>query len=195
MANESMLQKDFKSRDIQRMRNIISKNYSDKTVTQSGYTKQSVEHKEGDVWEENGKQWTIKKGIKQNLTRFDKLKESIMLPIVCPLCSQAMKSTSVNKKMWPIHKMCFDCVIVMETELKRDGKFEEYQRNMMIGGAKTHLKEMEEILLEVMLDTGNESIVTENGDIENWSGGNIDNTKIIKDLQNYIQKLKDIVGY
>jgi hypothetical protein len=82
----------------------------------------------------------------------------------------------------------------METQLKRDGKFEEYQRNMMIGGAKTHLKEMEEILLEVMLDTGNESIVTENGDIENWSGGNIDNTKIIEDLQNYIQKLKDIVN-
>ena len=53
--NESRLQKDFKSRDVQRMRNLITKNYGDKTATQAGYTKQSVEHKEGDIWEENGK--------------------------------------------------------------------------------------------------------------------------------------------
>ena len=51
---ESRLQKDFKSRDVQRMRNLITKKFDDKTVTQAGYTKQSVEHKEGDIWEENG---------------------------------------------------------------------------------------------------------------------------------------------
>ena len=41
--NETRLQKDFKQRDIQRMRNIITKNYGDKTVTQSGYVKKSIE--------------------------------------------------------------------------------------------------------------------------------------------------------
>ena len=35
MNNESMLQKDFKSKDVQRLRNIVSKKYGDKTVTQS----------------------------------------------------------------------------------------------------------------------------------------------------------------
>ena len=39
--------------------------------TQIGYTKEYVEHKEGDVWEENGKQWTIKNGIKQTVTKLD----------------------------------------------------------------------------------------------------------------------------
>ena len=49
------------------MRNIITKDYSAKTSTQIGYTKEYVEHKEGDVWEENGKQWTIKMVLNKQL--------------------------------------------------------------------------------------------------------------------------------
>jgi hypothetical protein len=196
MANESMLQKDFKQRDVQRMRNLITKNYGDKTVTQAGYTKEIIEHKEGDVWEENGKQWTIKNGLKQNITRLDNIKKSLIIPLTCPNCSKPMKNDTLNKKMWPIHKMCFDCVITMETKLKREGKFEEYERNMTRKGIETYIKELEEALLELSLSTTeDESVVTESGDIEHWVGGNIDKQKILQDLQEHIQKLKDIVGY
>ena len=196
MANESMLQKDFKQRDVQRMRNLITKNYGDKTVTQAGYTKETVEHKEGDVWEENGKQWTIKNNLKQNITRLDNIKKSLIIPLTCPNCSKPMKNDTLNKKMWPIHKMCFDCVITMETKLKREGKFEEYERNMTRKGIETYIKELEEALLELSLSTTeDESIVTESGDIEHWVGGNIDKQKILQDLQEHIQKLKDIVEY
>ena len=192
---ESRLQKDFKQRDVQRMRNLITKNYGDKTSTQSGYTKQHIEHKEGDVWEENGKNWTIKNGLKQTITRLDSIKKSLLLPIVCPSCNKSMANNSLNKKMWPLHSKCFDCVINMESELKRTGKFEEYQRNMVHSGIKTHIKEMEDLLLELALGASKESFVTEAGDIEEWRGGNIDTTQMIKDLQEYIQSLKDIVGY
>ena len=189
---ESRLQKDFKSRDVQRMRNLITKKFDDKTVTQAGYTKQSVEHKEGDIWEENGKTWTIKNGLKQTMTRLDSIKKSILLPIVCPNCSKAMKNDTLNKKMWPIHKMCFDCVISIESELKRTGKFEEYQHNMVMSGVKTYTKELEDMLLEILMDTGKETFVTEAGDVEEWRGGVTDKTQIIKDLQEYIVKLKGI---
>jgi hypothetical protein len=192
---ESRLQKDFKQRDVQRMRNLITKNFGDKTVTQAGYTKATIEHKEGDVWEENGKNWTIKNGIKQTITRLDNLKKSLLLPITCPSCSKAMANNPLNKKMWPLHGKCFDCVITMETELKRTGKFEEYQRNMVHSGIRTHIKEMEDLLLELALGASKESFVTEVGDIEEWRGGNLDTTQMIKDLQEYIQSLKDIVGY
>jgi hypothetical protein len=192
---ESRLQKDFKQRDVQRMRNLITKNYGDKTSTQSGYTKQYIEHKEGDVWEENGKNWTIKNGLKQTITRLDSIKKSLLLPIICPSCSKAMANSPLNKKMWPLHGKCFDCVINMESELKRTGKFEEYQRNMVHSGIKTHIKEMEDLLLELALGASKESFVTEAGDIEEWRGGNIDTTQMIEDLQEYIQSLKDIVGY
>jgi hypothetical protein len=42
------------------------------------------------------------------------------------------------------------------------------------------------------MDTGKESFVTEAGDVEEWRGGNVDKTKIVKDLQDYIKQLKDI---
>ena len=66
---ESKLQREFKERDVQRMRNIIKKDYNAKTTTQIGYTKSNIEHKEGDVWEEGSKQWTLKNGVKQTITR------------------------------------------------------------------------------------------------------------------------------
>ena len=43
---ESKLQREFKGRDVQRMRNIITKDYNAKTTTQVGYSKAQIEYKE-----------------------------------------------------------------------------------------------------------------------------------------------------
>jgi bacterioferritin-associated ferredoxin len=186
---ESQLKREFNRRDVQRMRNIITKDYSAKTTTQIGYTKVQSERKEGDVWEEDGRKWTIKDGIKQSVTRFDKLKKVLNLPLVCPSCGKAMKNDTLNKKMWPIHSKCFDCVITMETELKRIGKFEEYARGLMNAGAKAYIKDLEDALLDLTMDT-NEDFVTEAGDIEKWAGKGIDMQKITQEIQEHIQELK-----
>lgn len=191
--SESQLQREFKDRDVQRMRNIIKKDYSAKTTTQVGYNKVHIDRKEGDVWEEDGKKWTLKNGIKQTVTRFDALKKTISLPIACPKCGNGMKSTTLNKKMWPIHKMCFDCVIDMETELKRTGQFEQYVHELTTRGIKTYIKDLEDALLD-MASESNESFVTEAGDIEKWAGKGMDDDKLTQDLQEYIQKLKDHVN-
>ena len=98
--SESRLNKEFSQRDIQRMRNIVSGNTADRTRVQAGYQKQSIEHNEGDVWEESGKTWTIKNGIKQTITKHDKLREMVNMPLKCPECERAMKATKLNKKMW-----------------------------------------------------------------------------------------------
>jgi bacterioferritin-associated ferredoxin len=188
---ESKLQREFNQRDVQRMRNIITKDYSAKTTTQIGYTKIQAERKEGDVWEEGGKNWTLKNGIKQTVTRFDDLKKVITLPLACPKCSNAMKTTTLNKKMWPIHKMCFDCVVKMETDLKRTGQYEEYARNIVNRGATTYIKDLEDALLELALYEDNESFVTEAGDVEKWTGKGIDKEKLTQDIQEHIQEIKD----
>jgi ribosomal protein L44E len=192
--SESMLQREFKERDVQRMRNIITKDYTAKTTTQIGYSKAQIDHKEGDIWEENGKKWTIKNGIKQTVTRFDKLKKAINLPFSCPKCGKAMKNHNLNKKMWSIHKMCFDCVAIMETELKRTGQFEEYARNLTTRGIKSYINELEEVILEIALEETNEGFVTEDGDIEKWAGKGIDKQKLTTEIQEYIQKLKEHIG-
>ena len=191
--SESQLQREFKDRDVQRMRNIIKKDYTAKTTTQVGYNKVYVDREEGDVWEEDGKKWTLKNGIKQTITRFDEIKKIINLPLSCPKCGKAMKSTTLNKKMWPIHKMCFDCVITMETELKRLGKFEEYVHGLTTRGIKMYIKDLEDALLDIASES-NESFVTEAGDVEKWAGKGMDDVKLTQDLQEYIQKLKDHVN-
>jgi len=191
MENESKLIKDWKERDVQRMRNIITKKYGDKTVTQVGYTKPQIDHKEGDIWEENGKKWTVKSGIKQTITRFDELKKAVMLPLVCPKCTKPMNVSHANKKMWSIHKMCLNCVVDMETKLKKDNKYQEYEKNMIINGIRTHIKELEAALLDISLNSNNESYVTEAGDIEQWKGNDDVRQRIIAELTEYIQKLKE----
>mgnify|MGYP001371452087 CR=1 FL=1 len=55
--------------------------YGDKASVGTGYTKKQEFHEEGDIWEDDGRQWTIKNGIKQNVTKLDKAKESINLPL------------------------------------------------------------------------------------------------------------------
>jgi hypothetical protein len=74
------------------MRNIVTGNAGASTGVQVGYSKQSQDYREGDIWEENGKQWTIKNGIKQTVTKFDKLKQLVVFPLTCPECSKPMKS-------------------------------------------------------------------------------------------------------
>lgn len=191
--SESQLQREFRERDVQRMRNIIKKDYTAKTVTQVGYTKAQIEHNEGDVWEESGKKWTIKNGIKQTVTRFDELKKIINLPLTCPNCSKAMKSHSLNKKMWSIHKKCFDCVITYETELKRLGKFDEYVRDLVSKGVKNYIQDLENALLDLS-QPDSDTYVTEQGDVEKWTGKGVDKDKLTKEVQEHIQKLKDHVN-
>lgn len=193
MSNDNVLKKEFNTRDVQRMRNIITKDYSAKTSTQIGYTKEYVEHKEGDVWEENGKQWTIKNGIKQTVTKLDAVRKRVTMPLNCPQCKAPMKNR-LDKTMYLIHYMCFDCVVKHETKLKTEGKFEEYQLNINKQGLAYHLKEMENVLLDLLMNSNEESFVTEGGDIETWKGNDVLRQAAIKDLQEYIQKIKDTLA-
>ena len=191
---ESKLQREFRERDVQRMRNIITKDYSAKTQSQVGYSKEYIERNEGDIWEENSKTWTIKNSIKMTVSKLDDIKKILQLPLICPKCSKHMKNFELNKKMYSIHKMCFDCVIEFETKLKMLGTYKEYERNIIDKGLDVYIKELEDFLLELALNDNNESFVTEAGDIEKWSGGNIDKKTIMNDLIEYINSLKEHVN-
>jgi len=190
--SDNLLKKEFKTRDVQRMRNIITKNTSDKTGTQVGYTKAYEDHKEGDVWEERGKKWTIKNGIKQTVTRFDNIKKKIFAPITCPNCNKPMTKGQLDKYMFSIHQKCSDCVIEYETKLKVKGEYKEYEREMIKKGVEYHIKEMEGVLLELLMNNS-EQFVTENGEIEEWKGKGLNN-QFVQDIQEYIQKLKDALN-
>lgn len=187
--SENNLKKEFSQRDVQRMRNIITGNSGDATGVQVGYSKQSQDYQEGDIWEENGKQWTIKNGIKQTVTKFDKLKKLVTFPLSCPECSKPMKASELNKKMYNIHGKCFDCVIEMEAKIKREGKWDEYEKGMMNANKNAMVDDFEKAFTEY-ITAQNESYFTEAGDMESWSGGKI-NEEEIKNVKEYIKKLRE----
>ena len=181
------LKKEFKPRDIQRMRNILTDKAGDRTQIQTGWERNQQTHTEGDIWEENGKKWTIKNGIKQSVTKLDEIKKLVVLPLSCPNCGQVMKVNEYNKKMWAIHQKCFDCVIKMESEIKRQGKWDEYSRNIMNRNKNAELDHLEQDLEQWVNEK--DSFVSESGEVEKWGGG--DKTDIYKQVKAEIAKLKE----
>ena len=74
--SDNVLKKDFNKKDVERLRNIIKGKSSERTGQGIGYTKADEFHKEGDIWEADGRKWTIKDGVRQNITKLDKFKTS-----------------------------------------------------------------------------------------------------------------------
>ena len=190
--SDNALIKEFKSRDIQRLRNLVSKDFQAKSGVQIGYTKAQEDHQEGDIWEEDGRKWTIKNGIKQTINKLDAIKKLVVMPLTCPNCSKPMIKGRVDKYMYTIHRKCFDCVIEYETKLKAEGKFEEYQRNIKKQSINIHIKELENLIFELSMTTSEESFVTEAGDVETWNVNETHKNQLIEGIKEYIQKLKDM---
>ena len=74
MSKESVLKKNFQEKDVQRLRNLVQGKYGEKTRSSVGFSQKEEFHYEGDIWEAEGRTWTIKEGIRQNITKFDKAK-------------------------------------------------------------------------------------------------------------------------
>ena len=188
-----MLNKEFKRKDVERMRNLIKGKAGESAELQVGYTSKKENHKEGDIWEEGGKSWTIKDGIKQTATKLDKVKKEAILPLFCPSCSTLMKTRN-DSKMYKIHKTCFECVIKMESKLKLEGKYEQYERDMMANNAEDYINDLESYLLEA-LNSSNDQYVSERGEVERWKGG-LDKEKVSGELKEFFEEhRKDIKEY
>ena len=175
-----MLKKEFKEKDVERMRNLIKGKHNNKTTVSIGYKKSDTHHKEGDIWEEDGRKWTIKNGIKQNVTKNDKAKEAHIMPLLCPKCNNVMKKRN-DKVFYNIHKMCFDCVNIMESRMMSKGTFTEYETNIQNDEIDNKIEDFKTFMYEKMNEKS--SYVAENGDVERWVG------KIDKDrVEQYIQE-------
>jgi len=175
-----MLKKEFKRKDVQRARNLIMGNSSASTNTQVGYGKKIEDHKEGDVWTEGRKIWTIKNGIKQTVSKLDTIKKEVFMPLSCPCCGKIMKKR-LDKPNYKIHKKCFDCVIDFEAKLRYEGKYEDYKKRLVTKNSIDIVNEMESYLLDAV-NSSNSSFVSEDGIVEKWVGG-IDKKEYTKNIK------------
>ena len=174
-----MLKKEFKRKDVDRARNLIMGKSGASSETQVGYNKKRIEYKEGDVWKENGKTWTIKDGIKQTISKLDAIKKEVFMPLCCPKCGKVMKH-HLDISNYKIHKNCHDCVILYEHKLRIRGEYDDYIKNLQLRNSLTQIDEMENMFLE-FANKSNEGFISEQGEIERWKGG-IDKDKMSKDI-------------
>jgi hypothetical protein len=184
-----MLKKDFKSADVQRLRNLVTGKQSERSTAGVGYSKKQETHDEGDVWEENGRTWTIKNGIKQNITKLDKAKKEVTLPLFCPCCDQLMKNK--NDKLFYIqYKRCFNCQVDFETDIRKHGLWEEYEKNIINSDVDSLIQDYN-VWIDEIVNNSNESFITENGDVERWVGSS--KKKLLESKEEtikYLQSLK-----
>ena len=188
--SDSLLKKTFQKKDVERIRNLVKGKSGDRITSGIGQTKTTIEdHKEGDVWKVNGKTWTIKDGIKENVTKLDKFKKAAV-PLFCPSCKQVMDK-QLDSFYYKSYGTCVDCRTKFETKLKLKGEWKQYTN-------KTHNKEIDKYIeeyknfMENILSEKNNSFITEAGDIEKWVGG-IDKNRAkqaMKETIEYLENLK-----
>ena len=120
-----MLKKEFKKNDVERLRNLIKGKSNSRTSQGVGYTKSmSEDYVEGDIWFEGGRNWTIKDGIKENITKLDKFKSST-IPLFCPKCKHVLDK-QLDANYYKSFGECLDCRAKFETKLKISGEWEDY---------------------------------------------------------------------
>lgn len=189
MNNESLLRKEFKKSDVQRVRNLVNKDFTSKTKAQTGYKKTTQRYKEGDIWEEGGKNWTIENGIRQNITKLDAAKKAIRLPLRCPKCGGPMKH-HLAQKMYKIHGFCFDpCTVEMEADLRKAGLYDQYEKRMMQGNIKAFAKDIEDWATNFI--NTKDTFVTEAGDVEDWNSNSTKSKEVMANVKQYLTHLSE----
>jgi hypothetical protein len=189
--SDSLLKKQFKEKDVQRLRNLVQGKYGEKNGTNVGYNKKQEFYKEGDVWQADGRTWTIKQGIKQNITKLDKARKAHIMPLCCPNCGGVMNHKH-DKKFYDLHGQCYNCVIELENKIKiaGDDLWEKYTNRIMNADIDGFIKDYTNYVYDQM-SISNNSYVTEAGDVEKWDG-NIDRTKALKALDESIKNLEKL---
>jgi hypothetical protein len=189
MSNESLLKKEFKKSDVERVRNLVNKDFTAGTKQQTGYKKTIQKYAEGDIWEDGGRQWTIKNGIKQNITKLDTAKKALRIPLRCPNCGGPMKH-HLAKKMYKIHGFCFDpCTVEMEANLKKAGLYDKYEERMMQGNMKAFANDVEQWALDLV--NTQDTFVTEAGDVEDWQSNKTKDKEMLKNVRQYVTHLSE----
>ena len=137
-----------------------------------GYSKKEEFHKEGDVWEVDGRKWTIKDGIRQNVTKMDRAKKAYLKPLMCPKCDKIMNK-GADPGYYNQFGHCFKC-------------FKKFETHMIAMGLWDGFVKWYKDLVKESLEASNAGFVAENGDVESWNGG-LDKARVIEALDETIE--------
>jgi hypothetical protein len=185
---DNVLKKEFQKKDVERLRNLIKGKSGDKTNDSVGYKKYHKTHSEGEIWTEDGRTWTVKDGIKQNITKLDQAKKHA-IPLFCSTCNKIMNK-QLDTHYYKAYGFCLDCTTKHETHLKLEGKWEAFLN-------ETHNKEIDKLIedykafMKESIEESNNNFISEAGEVEKWVGG-INKTRANETLEDGIKYLESL---
>jgi hypothetical protein len=176
--------------NVRRKINEVMKNTDEKIVV--GWRPEYVKRSEGDVWTDlHDKTWTVKNGITQNVTKLDTAKT----PWFCPKCDKVMNHR-LDTKFWRIRGHCFDCNIVDEMEIRKQGPsaWKAYEETIMKRNYYADLKDFIQELRDLHRTASSpENILADDEKIlmvEKW---NVDIDKVKADIMEEIVKHEELL--
>jgi hypothetical protein len=143
--------------------------------------RRNEQHEVGEVWEEtdtNGNTYVIEQrdGFRIRKTKNTEILQSIRDEIrAFPNCRKdtctCIGTHHLDQKMRKIHGMCFDCTIDMEHDLRKAGKYEEYEQEKIRENALAWLREAERdvAMLKQAYTQASKFVSSGNGDVETWT--------------------------
>lgn len=179
----SALMKDWRPSDLRRIRNLKDGNTTGSVSTQIGYTKEEIKREEGDIWEEDGKKYIIHLGIKKRYSKLSLLRDSVKIPLFCPCCNKPL-SLDIDQRMYKLNKVCLDCQINFEAKLKREGKFKDYQQNIINSNYKSELIDFRNYLAGFAKTKT--MVISEEGITEEWTNDQMDVDSLLESLDEQI---------
>ena len=90
--------------------------------------------------------------------------------------------------------MCLRCTTEMESELKMQGKYEEYERNMIKKNAQYLVDNVSSGVDQFLDDLINETYVMEDGTIQNWVGNGLDKVEIKQQIMDKLKKIQEQIN-
>lgn len=173
-----------KLQNIKAIQKMLDGTHAFQTRKTHGFTdaKQKAEKNKrrevGEIWEEKIGN-TIYQIEQQDGFRVKKPKNSVAEEVRTylnsyPNCKKdcnKIEKGPVDEKMRVIHGMCLDCVIDMEHELKKQGKYEEYEQKKIRENAEAWLKRAEQDvdMLKEVYTQASSTVMNADGMVEHWS--------------------------
>ena len=140
--------------------------------------------KEGDEWEDSqGRKWIWKNKSKRRVPK----RSTIINEQRCIHCNMDVRwGNYLDDQVWPKTKLCYDCFVKNETDLKISGNWDNFNKLRELKNEKSMLIDYKVKFEETYtwcLNAKDKPVkfLEEDGKFEQWSG-NADYTKILDDV-------------
>jgi hypothetical protein len=178
--------------EVNRMMKGIPKGQDTKKIIFSMYIpEKEPDRKIGDKWvDKDGKEWERTEfGVTAipKIDRAELIREGYLMPDWCPRCKNPMKHW-LDRKMWPIHNMCFNCVTEMETDLRAKGQYQEYERQKVMANVRSFYNDVMDSRDDIV-KTFRGSYVNSFGDVEKWD--NVKESELYATIDSDLKNLAD----